>query len=89
MFHLQLLGGWESVEMVRRYYTASDLEAVAALARYRTLAAQPSRLSSNLGSTPASVSRTRRAVRRRVGRPARALYIVLWAPARIPPASGA
>jgi integrase len=36
MFHLQLLGGWESVEMVRRYYTASDLEAVAALARYRT-----------------------------------------------------
>jgi integrase len=35
MFHLQLLGGWESVEMVRRYYTASDLEAVAALSRYR------------------------------------------------------
>lgn len=36
MFHLQLLGGWESVEMVRRYYTASDLEAVAALSRFRT-----------------------------------------------------
>lgn len=36
MFHLQLLGGWETVEMVRRYYTASDLEAVAALARFRT-----------------------------------------------------
>ncbi|PZR78584.1 MAG: hypothetical protein DLM65_12465 [Candidatus Aeolococcus gillhamiae] len=36
MFHLQLLGGWESVEMVRRYYTASDLEAVTALSRFRT-----------------------------------------------------
>ncbi len=36
MFHLQLLGGWESVDMVRRYYTGSDLEAVSALSRFRT-----------------------------------------------------
>ena len=36
IFHLQLLGGWESVDMVRRYYTASDLEAVTALSRFRT-----------------------------------------------------
>jgi integrase len=35
IFHLQLLGGWESVEMARRYYTASDLEAIASLDRFR------------------------------------------------------
>jgi len=35
LFHLQLLGGWESVEMVRRYYTACDLEAIASLERFR------------------------------------------------------
>lgn len=36
MFHLQLLGGWESVEMVRRYYTASDIEAINSLDRFRS-----------------------------------------------------
>ena len=36
VFHLQLLGGWESVEMARRYYTASDVEAINSLSRFRS-----------------------------------------------------
>jgi hypothetical protein len=33
MFHLQQAGGWRSIEMVRRYYTASQHEMLEAFAR--------------------------------------------------------
>ena len=33
VFHLQQAGGWQSIEMVRRYYTADAREMLEAFAR--------------------------------------------------------